>query len=214
MSQSTPSNSSAPRGPNVERLQAAERRLYPLAMVDTDRYERAVTLVGLLGHYFIEHSVSVDELEDARPGALAVLPTLAGRNAIVHADLDPEMIVDAAIAQRFRALAANASGSAEELAVQRAQDAGEVWATVEEPSASTLGFAVEQRWVDLHLATRIRLVRTIRPDPATGNPIFTVEIFPDGVSTASLLIHAADRLQWLEETGALRDDIERAAQSS
>ena len=54
------------------RLTAAEGQIFPLVMVDPERYQRAVTLIGLLSQYFTERAASLSELAQARVDAVAM----------------------------------------------------------------------------------------------------------------------------------------------
>ena len=65
----------------VARLESAERQIYPLAMVDTDRYERAVTLIGLLARHLDGSGDSAEDLELLRPKALTRLRGIASEQA-------------------------------------------------------------------------------------------------------------------------------------
>src|SRR5215475_14092663 len=82
----------------------AEDRLYPIAMVDADRYERAVRLVGLLARELARTCASLDELALAQPIAREQLAAVARAEAIPLEGLDVELVVEAAMSQRFRAL--------------------------------------------------------------------------------------------------------------
>jgi hypothetical protein len=190
----------------AERLRAAEDRVFPLAMTDADRYERAVTLVGLLRPVVAELAPDLDALEACRPLLLARARDLASRNALVTADLDLPAVVDAARAQRLRALLATGAAQTLDTVIEQARAAGLAWALVAQPAAADLGIAPQQQWVDLHLATGTRLVRTIRMDPGTGRALFQIDLrSPDG---QGMSVECADRAEWLEAAEDLRADLE------
>lgn len=192
----------------VARLESAERQIYPLAMFDTDRYERAVTLIGLLSRHLDGSGDSAEDLELLRLKALTRLRGIASEQAIVLADLDEDAVVDAALAQRYRVLRANSAIHASDRAIEEARAAGETWAALEAPDASTLGFAAVQRWVDMHLETGIRLVRTISPDALTGHARFRIELLPEESVDSSMVIDCDSRQEWLDEAAALRDSLD------
>ncbi|CAB5016498.1 MAG: hypothetical protein F2892_05845 [Actinobacteria bacterium] len=191
----------------VARLESAERAIYPLAMTDTDRYQRAVTLVGLLSRHLDGSGSSPQDLEQLRPNALIRMRGIASEQAIVLADLDEEALVDAALAQRYRVLRAESAAHSEDTVMENARVAGESWAGREAPDASTMGFATEQRWVDVHLATGIRLVRTITPDPLSGHARFRIELRQSGPNESGMVIDLEDRQAWLEEAAAIRQAV-------
>lgn len=188
----------------VARLELAERQIYPLAMTDTDLYERAVTLVGHLSRHLDGSGTSAEDLELLRPQALARLRGIASEQAIVMADLDEGAVVDAALAQRFRAIRAASAAHSSDRAIEEARAAGETWAALEAPDASTLGFAAVQRWVDLHLATEVRLVRTISPDPVSGQARFRIELIQGNQAAPSMTIDLDTRQEWLDEAAEVR----------
>ena len=192
----------------VARLESAERQIYPLAMVDTDRYERSVTLIGHLSRHLDGSGDSAEDLELLRPKALTRLRGIASEQAIVLADLDEGAVVDAALAQRYRVLRADAAIHSSDRAVEEARAAGETWAALEAPDVSTLGFATVQRWVDMHLETGVRLVRTISPDALTGHARFRIELLHEGPTDSSMVIDCDNRQEWLDEAAALRQALD------
>ncbi len=195
-------------GAFISRLEAAERRIYPLAMTDTDQYQRAVTLVGLLSRHLEGSGASAEELELLRHQTLIRLRGIASEQAIVMADLDEESVVDAALAARYRVIQADSAAHSSDRAIAEAMAAGEHWASLLAPDVSTLGFASEQRWVDLHIETGIRLVRTITPDSVTGHAKFRIELLPAEAADSTLVIDFDDRREWLREAAELRDTID------
>ncbi len=210
MDQQSPTASGDPTRALISRLEEAEKRIYPMVMVDADRYQRSVELIGLLAQFFTG-SPNIAALEAMRPAAMERVRAIAGVQGIPIADLDQETIVDAAMAQQLRLILANEAEHSVESSIERAKRNRQAWALVEEPKASTLGFAMDQRWVDLHLATETRLVRVITPDQTSGVPLFRLELFPSGATQASVQISVATRSEWLEEAAALRAIVEQAA---
>jgi hypothetical protein len=85
------------------RFTAAEGALYPLAITDPERYERAVTLVGLVFRQLRDECATIDDLVARVPGAEHVTQ-LAVAQGIPLAGLDPAAIADAAAALRYREL--------------------------------------------------------------------------------------------------------------
>lgn len=195
----------------VSRLESAERQIYPLAMTDTDRYERSVTLIGLLSRHLDGSGASAEDLELLRPKALTRLRGIASEQAIVLADLDEGAVVDAALAQRYRVIRADSAVHSSERAIEEARAAGEAWAPLEAPDLSTLGFAAVQRWVDIHLETGVRLVRTISPDALTGHARFRIELLHEGPADSGMVIDCDNRQEWLDEAAALRQAVEGQA---
>lgn len=192
----------------VARLEAAERSVYPLAMTDTDRYERSVTVIGLLSRHLEGSGTSAQDLERLRPSALIRLRGIGSEQAISLAGLNEEALVDAALAHRYRALKAESAESFEDSTMDQARAAGESWVGLAAPDTSTMGFAVEQTWVDVHLNSGIRLIRTITPDPLTGQAKFRIEVRQPGQNESGLMIDLASRQEWLDEAATLRQTVD------
>ncbi len=191
------------------RLQAAEDRVFPLAMVDADRYERAVTLVGLLRPEVDKRAPDLESSDRCGPALLAVARDLASRRALPTADLDLDAVVDAARSQRLRVLLVDIGRDSEATRIEQARAAGLAWAAVSEPAAADLGIAPQQQWVDVHVATGTRLVRQVRMDPTSGRALFQVDLrSPDGQGMA---IECADRAEWLETAEELRAALDGTA---
>jgi hypothetical protein len=191
----------------VVRFTEAERQLYPLALVDPDIYQRSVRLVGLLGDFLSERALNVNELASIRVPALARLHGVASSQGIVLTNLDDQLIVDAALAQHYRVLLAQGVDDEAEMITDRARAAGEKWAPIQTPDNGTLGFAMSHQWVDLHLSSGTRLVRSVDVDQATGSPIFRIEVYPGSQLEASLVLEMNNRQEWLDEAEAIRADM-------
>jgi hypothetical protein len=88
------------------RFTAAEAAVYPLAMTDPDRYERAVTAVGLEFQQLRRDCPSIDALVERLPAAADQVAELAAAAGISLAGLAPDQVADAAAALRYRELAA------------------------------------------------------------------------------------------------------------
>jgi hypothetical protein len=86
------------------RFTAAEGALYPLAITDPERYERAVTLVGLVFRQLRADCASIDDLVSRLPSTAERVPQLATAEGVTLVGLDPAAIADAAAALRYREL--------------------------------------------------------------------------------------------------------------
>jgi hypothetical protein len=90
----------------IARFAAAEARLYPMAMADTDGYERAIRLVSLLAADLRKTCQDVDALLQRRVELISLLPGIAATAKLSLSGLPPETVVDAALALRYRELQA------------------------------------------------------------------------------------------------------------
>lgn len=194
----------------AQRWRSAEDRVYPLAVTDTDAYREAVTLVGLLRPYFEREAAEARDLPDAADRAPAALRGLAAREGLSTTGIDVEAVVGCAAAERLRTLLAQGGEASESSAIESARAAGLTWAVVEEPDLSLAGMGVPQRWVEVHVESRARLVRGIAMDPATGQARFTIEILAPGESRPSLRLDMDSRQEWLAEAEEMRRDFDQA----
>lgn len=187
---------------------AAEDGVYPLAVTDTDAYERAVSLVGLLRPHFESEAPSLAELPVAADRAGAVLRLLAARAGTTTVGVNVDAVVGCAAAARLRELLAAETPGSEEQAVLAARDAGLAWAVVAEPDLTLAGMGVPQQWIEVHVASGVRLVRGISMDLSTGAPRFTIEVTAPGESSPAMRLEFENRQQWLEESEQMRADFD------
>ncbi|MFE3452599.1 hypothetical protein ACFXJ8_27115 [Nonomuraea sp. NPDC059194] len=152
----------------ARRLRAAEDRLFPLAMVDAERYQRALRLVGALAR-------RLADVGD--PAALAAVEAEMGGwldSLDVPMDgLDAQLVIEAAMSQRFRELLTSMG----ERSVEQARAAGQEWAVLEEPDDAAWRGGRAQ-WVEMHLATGSIMVRSVVAEPVIT---YRLEVTGDAV---------------------------------
>jgi hypothetical protein len=90
----------------VQRLAAAEGRLYPLALADPAGFEVATSLVGLVVDELRRSGADVASVLARRAELIDGLPRLAAEASLDVADLPADVVVDAASALRCRELGA------------------------------------------------------------------------------------------------------------
>jgi hypothetical protein len=195
----------------ARRLRAAEDRLFPLAMVDTDRYQRAVRLVGLLARHLTETCASLDELDAAETEIRFRLGVLAATEGIPLDGLDTDLVIDAALSQRFRTLLMEQATELRRQRIEGARAAGHAWAVLEAPDAASWGGG-SARWVETHVATGTLLVRSVSADPSTGTATYRIEVFGAGEMAESApgmrVEEFTDRDAWLAAIDQLRATLE------
>lgn len=198
----------------MARMTAAEARLYPLAMVDPSRYERATTLVGLVAAE-LHGCRRVDEVLARREGLLAALPRLADDAGVGLADLVPTDVVDAASALVCRQIQAERAAARWDARVEEARRAGREWLVVEaDPTAVMAGV---YQSVELHLPTGSAVVSTVEAATAGGTATYRLELVPAAVTrpegapapgTAPVRPQVfTDRQQWLAALERLKAEL-------
>jgi hypothetical protein len=188
----------------ARQLRGAEDRLFPLAMIDTDRYQRAVRLVGLLARQLTESCASLEDLAAAGPDTRFRLLVIAEAEGIPLDGLDPELVADAAMSQRFRALLAEQATQLQQQRIDRAREAGLAWAVLEEPDPAAWGGG-SARWVEAHVGTGTVLVRSVVADPNTGIATYRIELLS---AVGSRVEECTDRAAWLAAIDRIRIEIE------
>jgi hypothetical protein len=197
----------------ARRLRTAEDRLYPIAMVDAERYERVLRLVGLLARELVQTCATLDELALAQPRATEQLGVLARTEGISLVGLDTDLVVEAAMSQRFRALLSEQATQLRQRQIAEARAAGQRWAVLEEPDPAAWSSG-SARWVETHVATGALMIRVVDADPRTGQPAYRLEVFggrdrenshPHGIRVDEFV----DRDAWL----AAIDEVRRSFES-
>ncbi|GAA1790858.1 hypothetical protein HC028_00620 [Planosporangium flavigriseum] len=193
----------------ARRLREAEDRLFPLAMVDADRYQRAVLLVGLLARRLSETCASLDELAAGADGLTGWLVAAAGAEGVPLDGLDTALVVEAAMSQRLRGLLQEQADELRRQAVERARAAGLTWAVIEEPSPAAWRTG-SARWVEAHIETDALMVRSVVADPRTGLPAYRLEVFGvagDDPSQGVRVEEFTDRDAWLAAADEVRSSF-------
>ena len=199
----------------ARRLRTAEDRLYPLAMVDTDRYQRALQLVGRLAGRLAETCADLDELAAVEPRVHGWLDDPEITGGVPLTGLDPDLVVEAALAQRFRTLLSDQGGALRNRTLERARAAGLAWAVLEEPDPAAWS-AGSVRWVEAHVASGTVLVRSVAADPGTGAPVYRLELFAGTGSTGGTSQAHGIRVEEFQDRAAWEsaiDDARRSAES-
>jgi hypothetical protein len=196
----------------ARRLRTAEDRLFPIAMVDAELYERAVRLVGLLAKDLTHSCANLDQLAQVQPETNKRLLVTAHTEDIPLIGLDLDLVVEAAMSQRFRAILAEQAVELLQQHVDDARAAGLRWALLEEPDASAWSIGAV-RWVEVHVATGALMVRSVAAEPRTGEPVYRIELFdgpgpeagpPSGIRAEEF----TDRNAWLTAINSVRSVFE------
>lgn len=188
------------------RMRAAEDRLYPLAMVDVGLYQRGTTLCGLLLEDLRGHSPDLIALLGRRAPLLDRLPGLADEAGLSLLGLEPETLVDAAMALRCRELELERAPAQQQQRLASARDNGQEWLVAEpSPAAVMAGF---YRREELHVPTGVRLVSSVEAG-ATGRPTaFVLEVIPPDVDQGpARSVTFDDEDAWLRAAAEYRSEI-------
>lgn len=194
---------------DLARFRAAEDRLYPLAMTDPERYQRGLTLCGLLLDDLRSRCSDVETVLQRRSALLEQLPRRAAEAGVGLLGLDPETLVDSSCAVRCRELVEEAARSDERARVTAALEAGQEWLVEEpDPAAVLAGF---YRRVEVHLPTGTRLVSSMEADSGSRPITYRVEVIPGAAAAERGLERRSqtfdDRADWVGATDRYRSEI-------
>ena len=193
----------------LARFTAAENRLYPLAMVDSDLYERATSLVGLTVADLRRTCPDLAALLARREDLVVGLPAVAAESGRSLAGLPAETVVDCASAMRYREITAEDAQTAARERVAAALEAGQDW-LVDEPSEAEAMAGVMRR-IETHLPTGTVLFSSVEVDSAGAPFAYTLQVLaaPTGAQgRADADVQSfGDRASWLAEAAVLRAQI-------
>jgi len=167
------------------RWRAAEAKIYPMAMVDAESYQRAVTAVAaMIGDLRID----VHDLDDLVQRSLDPPATLLRWAAGVDTGLLATDLVDAACAAREREIATGDQLRRRAVAIADGAARGEPWVSVA-PAPSEWASGARQAVPELvvHVPSALAIYTDIGVDPDTGAPAyFVVAVHVDLASGAVL----------------------------
>lgn len=199
------------------RWHEAEQRLYPLAVSDPGRYERAVRLVrAVVDHLSATGTTLAAGWEDRD----ALVSSVAERAGLAL-DLPAEVVAGAALTLRSGELDAERARRAHTAAVAAARAEGSDWARLGERGDLEAGLMSPYHAVDLHLGSGLALIQDVETDASTGAAAYVTSVvrldpdtgvlvdFDPGVADTTTTADPASHRENVQRTKAL---IERAAQ--
>lgn len=160
---------------------AAEARLYPLAMINVDGYQRALVLVAATCERLRGVTSTAAELLARQPRAVEYVAAACDATGTSAEGLDPDDIFGSAAAARDRELAGEERRLARQAAIERARAAGADWSDLH---ADALGPRVPE--LRLHVGTGWAILTEVGADPATGAPVLIVTTTRVDLTTGEL----------------------------
>jgi hypothetical protein len=199
----------------VTRWRQAEERLYPIVIVEPDRFAQIVSVVRAASDQLASETC-VDNLVEARRRGRAVVSQAAEAVGIPLAQVgDIELVADAAFALRYRELTAQRHRREVTDTIAAAREQGDRWVVVAESGRQDqpavqpyqrIEMRVEDGWalrgwidVDPHTFVPVYGLEELRLDPNTG-------VVTDAGEPAATRIVAtrqqweAARLEWRDAT--------------
>ena len=160
---------------------AAEARLYPLAMINVDGYQRALVLVASTCEQLRAVTTTPAELLACQPRSLEYVAAACDATGTSAQGLEPDDIFGSAAAARDRELAGEERRLARLAAVERAGAAGADWTDIH---ADALGPRVPE--LRMHVGTGWAILTEVGADQATGAPVLILTTTRVDLATGEL----------------------------
>lgn len=191
------------------RWRTAEDKLYPMVMVDPDRFQHVLEAVRALVDELRRYAHSMQDLLDVEAAPASLLAVLPPELAPM---LPEELMVQAACGLRGREVAAALERERRTAVIAEARAAGRTWVVIEGPQR--VEDLVGSRQTALYLPTGRTLIATV--EPFSGDEPFHLEEVAmavaaeraDGPPTPGRSRSFAQRAAWLAEHDRWRREIE------
>lgn len=192
--------------------EAAEARLYPVAMTRPEIYARALTLIQEIVAE-LAPLAGVEELADAFEDAAGITARAVERSGVLTQDVDLGLAAGAAFALRYRTIVVSVARDDALERIRAAAEAGAGWVTVVQSGDASAGPYVRR---EMHLPDGKALQASVELDAETGERRFGLEALrldPDSgepVDPPSAREPRAfdDQAEWDRAIDALRAAIE------
>lgn len=193
--------------------EAAEARLYPIAMTRPETYARYLEVVAAIADELAPYG-TVESLGEAFDRAAEIGSSAVERSGVAADGLDLGLAAGAAFALRYRRVIASKARSEALERIGSARAHGEAWATVSEYGDPVAGPYLR---LELHLADGASVQASIGLDAESGAPRYEVEAFAadprtgDRVSGADPIAPRATfggRREWEKAIATVRRRVE------
>lgn len=193
------------------RFAAAESRIYPLAIADTEAFERATSLVGLVA-VELRACSTVVEVVERLDEIVARLQQIAAAADIDTTGLPLLVVAEAAAALRCRELRSERAAAELRERIDRARADGQSW-LIDEPSPELMMAGIMRRQ-ELHLPTGATLITSAEVDESADQPAYSLDLFPGNPANGVVAVSEsyADRAEWLAAAERLRAELSTRAE--
>jgi hypothetical protein len=159
----------------VARWRQADERLYPIVMIDPERFRQIVSVVRIASDQLASETC-LDDLVEARRRGQAVVSQAAEAVGIPLAQVgDIELVADAAFHLRHRELTAQLRRRAAADAIAAARARGDTWVVVRESGTDQPAAVQPYERVEMRVDDGLALRGWIDVDPHTFAPVHGLE---------------------------------------
>lgn len=154
----------------------ADERLYPVVMVDPERYTRIVSVIRATADRLGAHGTP-DELVRARArGSQLVAAACAALGVPVEYLPDLDVVADAAFGLRHREIAAELRRQRTSARIAAARARGDTWVTLDESGEPDHPGAAPYQRIDMRLDDGSGIRMSVDVDPDSYRPVYTLEL--------------------------------------
>jgi hypothetical protein len=184
----------------VARWRADEKRLYPMIMVQPDRYERYLVVVRAVADE-LRALRSPEELGRAYRNSGATISAIVAREATSARDLDLGLVTSAAFSLRYSEILGEMYRFEAMDRVRAARSAGNEWVTVYQTGTADDWRQRRYEALEMHLPDGIALNLSVEIDAETYGPVYGIEVVQLDPQTGDWLNDVAplvDQRTWTE----------------
>jgi hypothetical protein len=159
----------------VARWRADEQRLYPMIMVEPDRYERYLLVVRAVADELRVFG-SPQELAGAYGNSRATIDAVVSRKSMSAQDLDLGLVASAAFSLRYTEILGEMHRDDAIDRVRAARGAGKEWVTVYQTGTPEGWRQRRYEALEMHLPDGIALNLSVEIDAETYGPVYEIEV--------------------------------------
>ncbi|MEO6826352.1 MAG: hypothetical protein ABI255_02650 [Microbacteriaceae bacterium] len=175
-------------------------------MADTEAFERATSLVGLVA-VEMRSSGTIPEVVERLDEIVVRLPQIAAAANIDTTGLPLQVVAEAAAALRCRELTSEHAAAKLRERIERARADGQSW-LVDEASPALMMAGIIRRQ-ELHLPTGATLITSAEADESADQPVYSLDLFPGSPANGVRAVSETytDRTEWLAAAERLRGGL-------
>lgn len=159
----------------VGRWRRADERLYPVVMVDPERYVRIVSVIRATADRLGSYETVEGLVEARRRGQDLVALSCATAGVPIDALGDVETVADAAFGLRHREVVTAQTRQRAATAIASARERGDHWVTVDEAGSQHQPGVVGYQRIDMRISDGAAIRSAVDVDPASFHPVYSIE---------------------------------------
>ncbi len=159
----------------VNEWQAAEERLYPILMAQSDRYELYVHLVRQVADE-LRFARTAQELASAYAGGSEIAHAVVQRQGASSQEISLEILAGAAFALRYREILAEVSREEAVRRIQAARARGDRWVVLHETSGAAGPAMPPYRRLEMHIPDGVGVHVFVELSPGMDEVLYCLDL--------------------------------------